>query len=267
MSNYEYDNKANIQEDEIYVHNKQESSDIETNFIRGEIKYYNTKDVASELGESESTIRFWCENLKESMDILRSGRNRKFTRENIEQLKFVQDLLRNKEYSVEQVKEFLSKSDTEIVNSARGSEPLTIQALASALMGEMEIRFNNMLEADREKRQQDMVAFAEEMALSQQKLLENTTIKVDEIISEKVSCIEKSITDLSDIDKANEIQKEIAELKLVLKKQSEKQDQDRKEYEKKVEERDLKLTELLKQSLENKEDQSKKGFFSRIFGK
>lgn len=92
------DNVNNSKDEEF---NTQDDSDKR---IKGEIKYYNTKDVAEELGESESTIRFWCDSFKDSMDIKRVGRNRKFTRHNIDQLKYAKGLLRDDGYTVEQVK-------------------------------------------------------------------------------------------------------------------------------------------------------------------
>lgn len=59
--------------------------------------YWTIGEVAKELGEYTSCIRFWCDTLGDYVgEVKRNKRNeRRFTRENIEQLKKIQSFERS----------------------------------------------------------------------------------------------------------------------------------------------------------------------------
>ena len=56
------------------------------------------------LGETESTIRHWCVELEDELNIERSGRNRMFKETDIDKLRHIQELLRVQGFKIRQVR-------------------------------------------------------------------------------------------------------------------------------------------------------------------
>ena len=242
-----------------------------THQIVGEPKYYKTKDVAEELGESESTIRFWCKSFEESIEIKRDGRDRMFTRHNIKQLKFAQELLRDKNYSVNRVKEMIRKKESEIVEELPKQEPLVIQALAKALAMEMQGTFGQMLENDRKERQMELTIICEELAKSQNNLINNITEKIDTSVGNSIEDIKNDVSEIKDNKEVASLKEEIITLKDEIKKREDQFKEVLEKQDKKAEERDRQLMEITKKLLEDKREKEeqqveKKGIFKRFFG-
>ncbi|QPW62045.1 MerR family transcriptional regulator [Clostridium botulinum] len=63
---------------------------------------YKTPEVAEILNENESTIRYWCDCFSDYIHIEREGRNRKFTKENIDDLAYTRDLLKKERLTIKQ---------------------------------------------------------------------------------------------------------------------------------------------------------------------
>lgn len=106
--------------------------------IAGEPKYYSTGQVANMLNENESTIRFWCNEFEQFLKIERSGRNRQFTATDIKKLKYIQYLLREENFTIKQVKEFLSSKEAELMKPiSKEREKLIIQALSQIIIPEI----------------------------------------------------------------------------------------------------------------------------------
>ncbi|WP_039230875.1 MerR family transcriptional regulator [Clostridium haemolyticum] len=63
---------------------------------------YTTSEVAEILNENESTIRYWCDCFSDYIHIEREGRNRKFTKSNIDDLAFTKELLKKERFTIKQ---------------------------------------------------------------------------------------------------------------------------------------------------------------------
>ncbi|CAG7839922.1 hypothetical protein CLOHAE12215_01338 [Clostridium haemolyticum] len=63
---------------------------------------YTTSEVAEILNENESTIRYWCDCFSDYIHIEREGRNRKFTKSNIDDLAFTKELLKKERLTIKQ---------------------------------------------------------------------------------------------------------------------------------------------------------------------
>lgn len=72
-------------------------------------KFYSTHQVAAKLDLTDSTVRFYCKRFEDFIDVKRLGKDRQFTEENIEELKFIKQLLKENGFSIRQVEEYLSK--------------------------------------------------------------------------------------------------------------------------------------------------------------
>lgn len=120
--------------------------------IAGEPKYYTTGQVAKILGENESTIRFWCDEFDEFLKILRSGRNRQFTSLDIKRLEYIKYLLRKENFTIKQVKEFLSTKEAQLMRPVgKEREQIIIDALSKVIIDEIAQHFKSLEERIVEK--------------------------------------------------------------------------------------------------------------------
>lgn len=107
--------------------------------INGAPKYYSTKDVAEKLSESDSTIRYWCNQFENKLNIERSGRDRKFTEHNIEQLRYIQKLLRYEGFTIRQVNEILEEKIKDLIpNEENKNTQFMLEAISKALTTNIE---------------------------------------------------------------------------------------------------------------------------------
>ena len=102
--------------------------------INGKPLYLSTSQVSQILDETDSTLRFWCTKFKNILHIETTGTHRKFKEEDIEKLKFIKNLLRNEKYSIAQVSQYCSETDTSIMErKIKEQDPMALTAIASAL--------------------------------------------------------------------------------------------------------------------------------------
>lgn len=114
-------------------------------YINGEPKYYTTGQVAKILGENESTIRFWCDEFDHFLNIRRSGRNRQFTATDIKKLEYIRYLLRQENFTIKQVKEFLSTKEAALMQPIhKEREQFIINALSQVIVSEIAQRFTTL---------------------------------------------------------------------------------------------------------------------------
>lgn len=142
--------------EEIFVENVSEETKVseketENHKIRGKPVYHTTKQVAGMLDENESTIRYWCDEFKEFLEIKRSGRNRMFTDKNISEIQFIKRLLRESNFTVRQVKEYLKaieEAELKPANNEKGQ--MLLKALTDAITQDLQQSFqaieNNIVE-------------------------------------------------------------------------------------------------------------------------
>jgi len=201
--------------------------------INGKPLYFYTSQVASRLNETDSTVRFWCSKFKDILNIEMTGSHRRFKEEDIEKLKFIKKLLREDNFSIQQVQEYISVKDTSIVErQVEKQEPLAMQVLARAIA----IEVGGDLE--------DFKLMVKNQLIDE---LRNNKEEIKEYIAVSVS---------EEIE--NKLDSKLSDLKTYF---------DTKELEAKS--RDTEMLDLMKNNMEKRKEESQKdkGFFKKVFGK
>jgi DNA-binding transcriptional MerR regulator len=147
--------------------------------INGKPSFQSTSQVASILGEKDSTVRFWTKKYKDLLDVEISNKNRRYKESDVAKLLFIKKLRREDGLTVDQVSEYCQKKGfdkNEIEKSIiDGSNPLAIQTFTTAMNVEMDKRFGAMQEKILELQRN----------LNEQ-LQETIVTTVDEVVSEKL---------------------------------------------------------------------------------
>ena len=244
------DNTNYIDTNFMEISNKKTNDKI----INGKPEYYSMGEVASLINESDSTIRFWCIKFKDILHIKRSGTHRKFTKQNIEQLKTIRYLLREKHYSINQVIEFASKPTTDkLTKDIKKDNPIILQMFSSIITNEIEKQLS---------------------LYKDNSLIELKNMFTDNIIPELQNKIIENIT--SNLEKQNELNiQNREELKKYIKDtfanhtDEVKTILDNKELE--ATKKDNEIINLLKENMKKRQEEYEKekdkSFFSRIFRK
>lgn len=207
MDNFS-DNKKNvIDADFIEVDIEEKLQDMN---IKKEPLYYTRVQVAKILGEKESTISYWGKEFQSLLNIKIINMSKKYTKTNIENLMFIQKLLRQDHLTIEQVKSYCSeKGFNSKEGLVDGSNPLAVQTFISAMTVEMdkkiEIMQNNII-----KQQQEMIENLQNMIIKNNDTLkQELSITVDEAVSERNEELKQDIN--TNVD--NIVKKEIKQLK------------------------------------------------------
>ena len=128
--------KQDLHSEPIIIETQEEDGTY-TEF-QGKPLYYTVRNVAEILGETESTIRHWCVELENELNIERSGRNRMFKETDIDKLRHIQELLRVQGFKIRQVREYLQKSDKNVlVSTPKEKEQLIIDAIAENFVDQL----------------------------------------------------------------------------------------------------------------------------------
>lgn len=206
--------------------------------INGEPLYYSPTQVADILGVNYSKVIYYSKYFSDLLDIELSNRNRRYKKSDIEKLKFLLELAQDgltlkqiKEYCAEKVPENITK------DMAISNNPLQIQVLVKAMTEEID----NLIEAK----------------------LSVYLNKNKEIMEESVEFIQEQV--------ALSMESNIQEINKIIKIQN----QDFKTYidqkELNFKEHDAKIIDTLRTGMRDaelkNENESKKGFWSRIFNK
>lgn len=242
-------NNHNIQKDGIIDVN---FTDIDEELERySEYVHFKTGDVAKLLNEKDSTIRYWCEEFKDILNIEREGNNRKFTEENIKILRNIQYILREKNWKINQVKEYYKNKDVSIVKQKveKEHDPMAIQALATALT----IEIGSQLEEFKTQLVQQITNEVKENLFNQNEIQQQNQAELKDYIA--ITINEKLDTQLND-------------LKSSILTQQEQQEQQAKQRDEQV------LTSLRQhmeerkqQYEESKQQEQNKSFWQKLFGK
>jgi DNA-binding transcriptional MerR regulator len=173
--------------------------------IRGSVLYYSTSQVASVLGETDSKIRYYSTVFDELLHIEISNKQRRYKQEDIDKLKFIIEL-KDEGMTLKQIKEYCEEVDFHKGEvSIRESNPLSIQALAKALMEEQ----TKQIETLKIELFEQIKEFVLNQNLEQSKALESIKedicVTVDDAVSEK---IDTAINELKDTFKTSYVTKE-----------------------------------------------------------
>jgi DNA-binding transcriptional MerR regulator len=81
-----------------------------------EKKYFTIGEVAADLGVATSLIRFW----EREFDVIKPKKNRKgnrqFTKEDVQNVKFIYHLVKEKGYTLQGARDFLNNGGTSTAN-------------------------------------------------------------------------------------------------------------------------------------------------------
>ena len=148
--------------------------------INGKPLYYMTSQVATILNETDSTIRFWCSKFKDILKIEMTGSHRRFKEEDIKKLKYIKKLLREENFSIQQVQEYGCQKDKSIIKKKiQNQDPLAIQSLATSIA----IEVGGQLEDFKLMIRDQLI---EEMKNNQKEMKEYLAVSINEKLDEKL---------------------------------------------------------------------------------
>lgn len=201
MSNFNDTNDNIIDTDFIEVEIEEKLKEFNEN---KEPLYYTRSQVAKILGENESTISYWSKQFQSLLNIKIINMTRKYTKTNIENLMFIQKLLRKDKMTIKQVEQYCSEMG---FNSEEGlvdtSNPLAIQSFVSAMTVEFDKKVtqmqNNIL-----KQQQEMIYNLQNLiAENNKQIKDEISLTVDEVVTEKMNEFKEDFT--KEITESNRI--------------------------------------------------------------
>lgn len=173
--------------------------------IRGSVLYYSTNQVATILGETDSKIRYYSNVFEDILNIEISNKQRRYKKEDIDKLKFMIEL-KNEGMTLKQIKEYCQEVDFNNGEVAvKESNPLSIKALAQALMEEQ----TKQIEIMKQDILTEIKGFIEQQSSMQEvaldKIKEDICVSVDDSVSEKLN---NTIEELKDTFKTGYVTKE-----------------------------------------------------------
>lgn len=245
-----------------------EDEDIE--LINGRVMYYTTSQVSTIIDEKDSTIRYWCSQFSDIVKPSTVGKHRRFSEADIEKLRFIKMLLREKNYSVQQVIEYVGvKSVEAFEEKVNEGDVLATRIIVNELVQSIGVQlqeFTDNLKGEivSELKEQLVIQQAENEKLKE--LIESNLKLNTDMISQSMVNINNTITE--------NIKQEVNTLKETLNTVAKNNDVQ--------EQRDIDIVNNLKAMLEeqkryneemtilrdmDKTSQENKSFFKRLFGK
>jgi DNA-binding transcriptional MerR regulator len=237
---------------------------IEDKDINREPLYYTRVQVAKLLNENESTISYWSKQFQPLLNIKIINMTRKYTKGNIENLMFIQKLLREDHLTIQQALEYCSKrgfdSDKGLIDT---SNPLAIQTFISAMTVEFDKKIAEMQDNIIKKHYEMKESFEKIVLENNEDLKKEMCLTLDETVTEKMNEFKDD-----NVKSTNELKKQITNRFG--------------ELDRKSEERDIKLVEKLRDDtkdakiktleleIEELKSHQHQGFLSnlgRLFGK
>lgn len=180
--------------------NNENYIDVEFEDIAGDDGVtYSSGEVAKMINEEDYVIRNWCKHLDDVLKIKRQGNHRRFTKKNIEELRFIANLIRNEGKTIPQVKEYCTKKPQELVEGVVNN-PFAMNLILEAIKSDIEI---NMKELGSEllKQNEEMMFLLKEWMGEENKNIKN---RLDSIQEELAISFDKKINHIED-----EINKEL----------------------------------------------------------
>jgi len=187
------DNDKNVIDADFIEINTEEK--LENMNINKEPLYYTRVQVAKILDEKESTISYWGKEFQPLLNIKIINMTKKYTKTNIENLMFIQKLLRQDHLTIEQVKSYCSEkgfnSEEGLVD---GSNPLAVQTFISAMTVEFDKKVTEMQNGII-KQQQEMIENLQQIIIANnEELKKEISLTVDEALTEKMNEFKEEYT-------------------------------------------------------------------------
>lgn len=158
--------------------------------------YYTIGDVAKELGEETSTIRYWSNKYHDLLDVELCNTHRRYSKLDIDKLRVVKKC-KEKNMSHNQIINTLKETNFDITIIEKRFEdmqkPFDIQLLASALAVEVENRLKELEDNLFARITEHMNNQAENINNMADAIKEEVCTTVDEVVNEKLEGIENNI--------------------------------------------------------------------------
>ena len=224
-------------------------NDTEKFNINGRPLTFKTGDVAKMLGESPAMIRYYCREFEKFIGIDHSpGEHRIFTDREIKYLRYIIYLLKDKNLSVKQAKEFLSTPQGQLMVPIENSED-KVRIFVEMISSQLKEEISQLVR----KEIQYMLTEIQEPILAISSTLEKT-VQSNENIKET---IEKMAAEtIASNNEANQKLNEINELSETIN-----------NINKSLSKVDQFIIEYRQKYAQHEESERKKGFWSKIFGK
>lgn len=254
---YEDYNKNNFKDDdrnsmnENYDQNYEETgnNDNQSFTINGRPLTFKTGDVAKMLGETPAMIRYYCREFEEFIGIEHNpGEHRTFTDREIKYLRYIIYLLKDKNLSVKQAKEFLSTPQGQLMAPIENSEDkvkVFVEMISSQLKEEISTLVRNEIKFAINEIQQPIKAISSTLDKTIESN-ENIEKTIKEMVTNTLESNENINRKLNEIDN---LTKSIDNMNSNLSKV------------------DQFIIEYRQRYVQREEAESKKGFFSKLFGK
>lgn len=232
-------------------------------FARSPI-YYSCKQVSSIIGETESTIRFWCKSFENILNIEVVNTQRKYKKCDIENLLFIKKLLREDNMSIKQVTDYFRKHGIERYEGVINLEdPCEIKVIMRALEDKFDEKIEQMQHRILLKQQEMFETILESINQQQEKttseiiekISQNNNIAIEHATSDFKTSLVKEVNLLGKDSRStlelitegiNTISDDLIQIKL---------------ENQKIHDLQLKLEDR------KKEYENKKGFFKKLFSK
>ncbi|HCL4447295.1 TPA: MerR family transcriptional regulator [Clostridium botulinum] len=228
---------------------KKDVIDVEFQDIKNEI-YITAPQLAKKINDTDKRVRYWAKAdvFGKQLKIEVVNDRKRYKESDIPNFAFIKDLLDNKKFTHEQVRNHISKHgfkyaeyDAGLINT---KDPLGFQALASALSLEVEDKLEKFTQDITEKNAEQLIKFLEHIAQSNLETKAEIESSVERIVSEK---LDKSVSEFkSYVD----------------------------EKERQATSRDIEMIDMLKNNMEERKKQQeelevekKKSFWGRLWGK
>lgn len=243
MDNFNDNDKHIVDTDFIEVDIEEK---LENMNINKEPLYYTRVQTAKILGENESTISYWSKQFQPLLNLKIINMTRKYTKIDIENLMFIQKLLRQDHLTIQQALEYCSEkgfnSESGLVDS---SNPLAVQTFISAMTVEFDKKVSEMQNTIIQQ-QREMIENLQSIILqNNEELKQEICLTVDEVVTEKINDFEKNLIE----DQSQQIQNNFNNMSNKIINENTKMMNEFK---------CIKLEEIQKQ-------EEPKGFFSKIF--
>ena len=229
--------------------------------------FYSQKQLAEELGETYSTIRYWSEKFDDYLEIDLKSWKKEFSERDFRVIKDIQAMLREQKLTIKQVQDWLRENI--------GSYD-SLQYTSSENIDNNSFSINKVIDNRINERLEDFKAeFKDELITEVTSAIENKLVDILKVHFVHTEDTIKSVNDNMS-NKIAEVQKEVAAtIEESIEKSSKEINKTLDQIKKASAEKDLEISNQIREALEKKNKEieevaaanKNKGFFARVFGK
>lgn len=141
--------------------------------------YYNAVQVSKILNENDSTIRHWTKELKGVLNIKKVNNINRYTKIDIDNLKFIQKLVRKDGFTLKQAYDYCATKGFDSEGLIDANNQLAVKTLINALTEEFQSKLELM-------QKQMLISIEQSNREFIEKVQKDISVTVDEVISDKL---------------------------------------------------------------------------------